>query len=84
MIAVSVFLRRSGVLFVAPRGTPPAIVTQFSAEVNKALADPAILEKLKTLGALPKGGTPAEAKEFLASESGKWKRVVEASGAKPN
>ncbi|MGE0797008.1 MAG: Bug family tripartite tricarboxylate transporter substrate binding protein [Lautropia sp.] len=74
----------SWVMFVAPRGTPPEIADRFAAEVNKALADPSVLERLRTLGAMPRGGTPADAARFLASESDKWKRVVETSGAKPN
>lgn len=74
----------SWVMFVAPRATPAEIVSKFAAAVNKALEDPSVRERLNGLGALPKGGSPEDARKFLFAESAKWKQVVEASGAKPN
>jgi tripartite-type tricarboxylate transporter receptor subunit TctC len=74
----------SWVMFVAPRGTPTNVVDRFAAEVNKALGDTTVQERLKSLGALGKGGTPEDARKFLVAESAKWKRIVEASGAKQN
>ena len=67
---------------LAPAGTPPDIVNRIQQETAKALATPAIKERLLSQGAIPSGNTPAEFAKFIADESAKWARVVKASGAK--
>lgn len=44
----------------APKGTPAPIINQLNAEVGKALADPALRQRLLTLGFEPRHSTPAE------------------------
>jgi tripartite-type tricarboxylate transporter receptor subunit TctC len=68
--------------FVAPAGTPAAIIKIWNAAVVAALADPAVREQIRTLGAEPMPGTPAEFGRFIRSEYEKWARVVAESGAK--
>ena len=67
---------------VAPRGTPEAIVTRVSAEVDRILKKPEVIERLRGLGAEPVGGTPADLARHIASETSKWREVVKTSGAK--
>lgn len=67
---------------VAPAGTPPAIVNRLSAEVDKILKKPEVIERFKGLGAEPVGGTPEQLGQFIAAETGKWSKVVRESGAK--
>jgi tripartite-type tricarboxylate transporter receptor subunit TctC len=67
---------------LAPAGTPADIVNRIQQETAKALATPAIKERLLSQGAIPSGNTPAEFAKFIADESAKWARVVKASGAK--
>ena len=43
---------------LAPADTPPAIVAKLNAEMKKALADPAVAERLAGAGLVPVGGTP--------------------------
>ena len=50
----------------APAKTPRAIVDKLNREVNKALAMPAIEEKLQRLGAQPQPMTPDEFAKFFA------------------
>ena len=69
-------------VLVAPRGTPDAIVTRVSAEVDRILKKPDVVERFRGLGAEPVGGTPAELARFIAAETTKWKEVVRISGAK--
>ncbi len=69
-------------VLVAPAGTPAAIVNKLSAEVDQILKRPAVLERFKTLGAEPVGGTPEQLGKFIADETKKWERVVKVSGAK--
>jgi tripartite-type tricarboxylate transporter receptor subunit TctC len=45
---------------MAPAGTPKAIVNTLAAEVQKALADPEVREKLQAQGLTPRGSSPEE------------------------
>jgi tripartite-type tricarboxylate transporter receptor subunit TctC len=65
-----------------PKGTPKEIVEKVNAEVNRALADPKMRERLAELGGTPIGGTPEDFGNVIKSETEKWAKVVNASGAK--
>jgi len=67
---------------LAPAGTPPDIVNRIQQEVAKALASPAMKERLLAQGAIPGGNTPAEFTRHIDNEHRKWAGVVKASGAK--
>ena len=67
---------------VAPAGVPTAIVAKLNAEINTALATPALREKLLGLGSEPVIGTPAQFGEFIRRENAKWADVVKRTGAK--
>ncbi len=67
---------------VAPAGTPPEVVNRIQQEVTKALASPAVKERLVAQGAILGGNTPAQFAAFIDSEIKKWGPVVKASGAK--
>jgi len=61
---------------LAPARTPPEIVLQLNAAVNATLRSDAVRERLASLGAVPVGGTPQEAADFIRSEREKWGRVI--------
>ena len=67
---------------LAPAGTPPDIINRIQQEVAKALATPAIKEKMLAQGAIPSGNTPQEFAKLIDSEITKWAQVVKVSGAK--
>jgi tripartite-type tricarboxylate transporter receptor subunit TctC len=67
---------------VAPAGTPAAIVTRLNEAIEKSLAKPEIKERLKGLGAIPVGGSPAKFKAFLEKDVERWSRVIKAAGIK--
>jgi tripartite-type tricarboxylate transporter receptor subunit TctC len=67
---------------LAPAGTSPEIVKRIQQEVAKALATPAMKEKLLAQGAIPGGDTPQQFTAFINAEHKKWAQVVKASGAK--
>jgi tripartite-type tricarboxylate transporter receptor subunit TctC len=67
---------------LAPAGTPADVIGRMQAEVAKALAQPAIKERLVAQGAIPSGNTPAEFARHIDAETKKWAQVVKASGAK--
>jgi tripartite-type tricarboxylate transporter receptor subunit TctC len=76
------YAAESWFVLMAPAGTPPAIVNKVSAEVDKILKKPEIIERFKGLGAEPVGGTPEQLGQFITTETRKWSQVVKSSGAK--
>ena len=66
---------------LAPAGTPPDVVKRLQQETAKALAKPAVKERLLALGAIPSGDTPEAFAKLIDSEIKKWAVVVKASGA---
>jgi len=67
---------------VAPKGTPRNIIMRINSEVNKALAQADVKEKLGQQGALARAWTPEQFGDFIHNEIVKWAKVVKASGAK--
>ena len=65
-----------------PKGTPREVIDKVNAEINRALADPKMRERLAELGGKPIGGTPEDFGKVIAAETAKWGKVVTSSGAK--
>ena len=65
-----------------PKNTPRDIVEKLNAEINRALADPKMRERLAELGGKPIPGTPEDFGKVIAEETAKWSKVVVDSGAK--
>jgi tripartite-type tricarboxylate transporter receptor subunit TctC len=61
----------------APLKTPRAVIDRLNREINAAVADPAVRQRLLGLGVDPRGSTPEELHRLLLSETAKWKKVVE-------
>lgn len=66
----------------APKGTPPEIVRKLNAEIVRIVSLPDVAEKIRGLGGIPVGNTPAEFDAYQRSEFEKWSRIVKESGAK--
>jgi len=67
---------------LAPAGTPEPIVNKLNAAIRGALADPELIEALKSRGARVVPGTPDDFARHIAASTKKWAQVVKASGAK--
>ena len=65
---------------IAPAKTPPAIVDRMNAEVQKALKDPAVAERLVAQGMTITGQGPAEFKAFMQKEIERWSKIVKENG----
>jgi tripartite-type tricarboxylate transporter receptor subunit TctC len=66
----------------APAGTPMDIQEKMAAAVDKAMKDPATIEKLRGMGIEPIGGTRASFVKFVDDERTRLGRVVKATGMK--
>jgi tripartite-type tricarboxylate transporter receptor subunit TctC len=65
--------------FVAPAGTPPAIVNRIQQATKKVLAMPDIQKRFAEMGGVPGGNTPAEFGAFMDKERESWRKIVEAA-----
>jgi tripartite-type tricarboxylate transporter receptor subunit TctC len=67
----------------APKGTPPAVLTQLNNALKVALKDQEFIKKQEGLGAVlvtDKRIEPASHKAFVTAELAKLKPVIEAAG----
>ena len=67
---------------IAPAATPVPVVNRLSEEMRKSLARPETQSRLKALGAVTVGDTPAQFQEFLRKDHERWSRVIQAAGVK--
>jgi tripartite-type tricarboxylate transporter receptor subunit TctC len=67
---------------VVPKGTPPEIVEKLNKEINAALADAKLKERLADLGCAVFAGSPADFGKFIVDETEKWAKVIRAAGIK--
>jgi tripartite-type tricarboxylate transporter receptor subunit TctC len=67
---------------LAPAGTPATIVNRLAEEMRKSLAKPETRERMRQLGAVIIGDTPAEFATFLKKDYERWTQVIKASGVK--
>ncbi|MDR6888477.1 MULTISPECIES: Bug family tripartite tricarboxylate transporter substrate binding protein [Variovorax] len=69
--------------FLAPAGTPKAIVDKLNAEINAALKLPDVRTKLQAAGIEIQGGTPQEYAAVIKADLAKWGKVVKEAGIQP-
>ena len=62
--------------FLAPAGTPHAIVARLNAEINAVLKDPEASSALVRIGFTPVGGSPEQFRQLISSNIDKWGRVI--------
>jgi len=67
---------------VAPAGVPKEIIERVAGEAKKALADPAMRERLAREGYVAVGSTPQEYEKFFRDEVAKWAKVIKDAGIK--
>jgi tripartite-type tricarboxylate transporter receptor subunit TctC len=76
------FEASSWVAVVAPAGTPAAAIERLNSVANRILGKPDVRSRLMALTAEPAADSPGELSQFLASETVKWKSVIQTAGIK--
>jgi tripartite-type tricarboxylate transporter receptor subunit TctC len=67
----------------APAKTPAAVLARLQEEVQKAVATPAMRDRLTGIGILPVGNAPAEFKPFIAQQVKLVADIVRTAGIEP-
>jgi tripartite-type tricarboxylate transporter receptor subunit TctC len=65
---------------VAPAATPVAIIAALNKITVTALADATVREKLAEQGLTTIGNSPAQFRDYIASETAKWAKVIRDAG----
>jgi tripartite-type tricarboxylate transporter receptor subunit TctC len=68
--------------FLAPGGTPAPVIDKLSGAIRAALAKPEIRQRLRGLGAVVVGSTPAEYREWLKGDAQRWGELIKAANLK--
>lgn len=66
--------------FIAPAGTPAAIVQRLNEVTNQALADPTIKAQMLSQGNELGGGTPEQFAAHIRAEAERWGKLVKTAG----
>jgi tripartite-type tricarboxylate transporter receptor subunit TctC len=69
---------------LAPAGTSSEAIARLNGEVNLALKQPEIADRLIGLGMTPVGGTPEQFGAFIRADIDKWAKLIRARGIKPD
>jgi tripartite-type tricarboxylate transporter receptor subunit TctC len=65
-----------------PKDTPAEVIDKLNKEINAALADRKMRARLADLGGTPLPGSPADFGKFIADETEKWAKVIQAANIK--
>ena len=65
--------------FVAPAGTPPAIINRLAEEIAKVAALPETVQAVAADGSEPYLMTPDELRKFIEEDVARWRKVIEAN-----
>jgi len=69
--------------FMAPAGTPPAIVEKLNSEISRIVSSPAIKKAWDEQGANPITMTQPQFKAFMDAEVEKWAKLIKANNIAP-
>jgi tripartite-type tricarboxylate transporter receptor subunit TctC len=64
------------------RKTPPQIIEKVNGEINAALAEPELRNRLADLGGAAMTGSANEFGKFISEETEKWAKVVKFANIK--
>ena len=76
------FLSSAWYAVVAPPKTPAAILKEVNGDINEALKDSDVIEKLKNLSCEVVGGSSQQARDFMKHEVERWGKVIKTANIK--
>jgi len=76
------FLSSAWYAVVAPPKTPAAILKEVNGDINEALKDSEVIEKLKNLSCEVVGGSSQQARDFMKHEVERWGKVIKTANIK--
>jgi len=68
--------------FVAPAGTPPAILDKLATAIRSSLTKPSVEQKLRQLGSVVVASSPVEYKQWLKDDYARWNQLIKAADIK--
>jgi tripartite-type tricarboxylate transporter receptor subunit TctC len=74
----------SWIAFFGPAKLPENIAQFLNAEINAALGQPDVRERLTTIGLEPRTMTQPQFAEYMKAEVAKWGDVIKKTGITPN
>jgi tripartite-type tricarboxylate transporter receptor subunit TctC len=69
---------------LGPAAMPKAIVDKLHKALEEAVNDPAVRSRFVEQGAEPVSPGPDELQKFIASETAKWRDIIQKAGIEPN
>ena len=67
---------------VAPKNTPVGIIDQLNSAINASLGDERLKAQFGNVGSVPKSMTPLEFGKFVADDTAKWGKIIQAANIK--
>lgn len=64
---------------VAPAGTPPEVIETLHRLTAEALADPELVASFAAIGVVAQSMTPDELRDYIASETEHWGKIIQAN-----
>ena len=74
----------SWIAFFGPARLPDSVAHYLNAEINAALRQSDVRERLSTIGLEPKTMTQPEFAQYMKGEVAKWGEVIRKTGITPN
>lgn len=67
---------------LAPKNLPAPITQRLNAELNKALASPAVVKRMQDFGMQALPGTPEQFRAMARAEAKRWGEIIQKAGTK--
>ena len=67
---------------LGPKGLPASVTQRLNADLNKALASPAVVKRMQDFGMEALPGTPEQFRALARAEAKRWGEVIKAAGVK--
>ena len=69
---------------LAPKGTPPEIITKLNYALNEAMKNPEFIQKVNAGGGELVGGTPQDLTNQMNKEMPRWATIIDRLNIQPD